>query len=407
MLASSVCALREADLLPVLMMSRPAACSGSELASFITFNEGKVRLAPADIDNEPCHAEHIADIGKVLCQLSRKYSVNLQGSFFLSSNDSEILQCESMGCRGIKFGPQDRKRPSGVANGLLEATNLALRLSRTDDIAPFFSATTQERLVREHYTVEAPQYDSAYRRRLDNICDEITWRSLATIIPSAGTVADLGGGTGNWAVKLDEVAGRVLIVDISMDMLREARSKSLPSSISLLCASLSALPIPDRSLDLCLAEGDILSYCASAPAALAEIARVLRPGAALVLSVESLLFRAMRALQRGCSADQVEEILLSRYVPFELLEGSVVPRSPGFAVRAFTSDELYSLITGYGFRVEVISPKPLFSSILGYQQVADLENVSDDELIRLESLAAIYPGASDMGFHLHVVARRA
>jgi SAM-dependent methyltransferase len=107
--------------------------------------------------------------------------------------------------------------------------------------------------------------------------------ALLALLPPEWTVADLGCGTGALAAELAPRVRRVVAVDQSAAMLRAARRRLAPfENVELHEAQLEALPLPDASCDAALAVL-VLAYVEDPGPALREAARVLRPGASLVV----------------------------------------------------------------------------------------------------------------------------
>ncbi|HJS58880.1 MAG TPA: metalloregulator ArsR/SmtB family transcription factor [Vicinamibacteria bacterium] len=112
--------------------------------------------------------------------------------------------------------------------------------------------------------------------------DAFTGAALLALLPAGWTVADLGCGTGHAAVALAPFVHRVIGVDQSAAMLKSARRRAAGlENVEWRRGSLEALPLEDESVDaalLLLA----LTYVTAPRAALAEAARILRPGGRLV-----------------------------------------------------------------------------------------------------------------------------
>jgi ArsR family transcriptional regulator len=107
--------------------------------------------------------------------------------------------------------------------------------------------------------------------------------ALLALVPPEWTVADLGCGTGALAAELAPRVRRVIAVDQSPAMLRAARRRlAAHDNVVLHEARLEALPLPDASCDAAVA-ALVLSYVDDPGPALREAARVLRPGARLVV----------------------------------------------------------------------------------------------------------------------------
>ncbi|SDM78180.1 Methyltransferase domain-containing protein [Halogranum gelatinilyticum] len=99
-------------------------------------------------------------------------------------------------------------------------------------------------------------------------------------VDATATVADLGSGTGFYT---DDVAPYVDIcyaVDVQSEMHDLYREKGLPETVETVTANVEDLPFADDSLDVAYSTMTYHEY--QSPDALAELARVLRPGGRLV-----------------------------------------------------------------------------------------------------------------------------
>jgi len=97
---------------------------------------------------------------------------------------------------------------------------------------------------------------------------------------ASGEVLEIGAGTGlNLAAYPREGITRLVCTepDDAMSRQLQARSDEAPLAIEIVAASAEQLPFEDASFD-CVAGTLVLCEASSPPAALAEIARVLRPG---------------------------------------------------------------------------------------------------------------------------------
>ncbi len=100
-----------------------------------------------------------------------------------------------------------------------------------------------------------------------------------------GTVLDLCTGTAGVAIQMaQQTGGRVVGVDLSPGMLRQAHARLRPiaagEKIALLLGRAESLPFPDRCFDaVCFTF--LLRYVDDVPATLAEVVRVLKPGGCL------------------------------------------------------------------------------------------------------------------------------
>jgi ubiquinone/menaquinone biosynthesis C-methylase UbiE len=134
---------------------------------------------------------------------------------------------------------------------------------------------------QEFFASAAGQWD---RLRQDLFGRASYLYALPGLLDSRWVVGDLGCGTGQVAAALAPFVARVIAVDRSSDMLQAARRRlrDLPN-VDVRRGELEALPIQDGELDaatLLL----VLHHLPEPAEALAEAARVLRPGGRLLVS---------------------------------------------------------------------------------------------------------------------------
>jgi ArsR family transcriptional regulator len=134
---------------------------------------------------------------------------------------------------------------------------------------------------QQFFTTSAGQWD---KLRGDLFGHSFHLSALLGLLDPNWTVADLGCGTGQVAEALAPWVHQVIAVDESAAMLQAAkrRVRSL-ANVEVRRGDLEALPIPDASLDAvtCVL---VLHHLPAPERALAEAARVLRPGGRLLLT---------------------------------------------------------------------------------------------------------------------------
>ena len=134
---------------------------------------------------------------------------------------------------------------------------------------------------QQFFTTSAGQWDKL-RSELFGLSFHST--ALLGLLDPSWVVGDLGCGTGQVAEALAPWVRRVIAVDESAAMLQAARRRvrSL-SNVEVRRGALEALPIDDASLDAatCVL---VLHHLPAPERALAEAARVLRPGGRLLLT---------------------------------------------------------------------------------------------------------------------------
>lgn len=173
---------------------------------------------------------------------------------------------------------------------------------------------------------------------------------LITLPQLALSIADIGCGAGTQCRMWAEHGHHVFGVDINAALigLAQARAKQAELDIRFDVASVTALPWPDKSMDLCIAL-ELLEHVSNWQGCLSEMARVLKPGGALFISTSNSL----------CPLQ--EEFILPMYswYPsfakryFERLASTTRPELAGNAiypaVNWFTYYELRSHLASLGF----------------------------------------------------------
>src|SRR5690606_9017335 len=148
-----------------------------------------------------------------------------------------------------------------------------------DDPASGAGEPTAEASPRDGYAAWAPGYDDP-----DNIVialeEPAVWARLEDVAP--GRALDAACGTGRHARRLVDLGHDVVGVDLTPEMLERARERVPEATFAE--GDLHALPAPDAAFDLVVC-GLALAHLPDLRAAVAELARVLRPGGRLVASV--------------------------------------------------------------------------------------------------------------------------
>jgi demethylmenaquinone methyltransferase/2-methoxy-6-polyprenyl-1,4-benzoquinol methylase len=103
-------------------------------------------------------------------------------------------------------------------------------------------------------------------------------------LPVRGWLLDAGGGTGRVAAAVRPLVGGVAVADLSRAMLLRARQKRGLAAVQ---TRLEALPFPDGVFERIIVI-DALHHFSDRRAALAEMARVLKPGGRLLVEEPDL-----------------------------------------------------------------------------------------------------------------------
>lgn len=139
-----------------------------------------------------------------------------------------------------------------------------------------------ERVAGDWDTMRLAYYDEGVIERM------ALHAGLSLETRGSARVVDVGTGTGFVAAGLAPLADRVIGIDNSPAMLETARGnlEALDvSNVDLLQADLSRLPLADGSMDAAFANM-VLHHAEDPAAMLSEMARVTRPGGAIVITDE-------------------------------------------------------------------------------------------------------------------------
>jgi SAM-dependent methyltransferase len=112
------------------------------------------------------------------------------------------------------------------------------------------SITTQD--PREHWDRQAPIYasDEGHRRfdRFLDLYEAGCWRYIEPVLPDidAGTILEAGCGTARWMMRLAPMGYRMMLSDLSPEMIRRAREKvqrlGLSDHVAGICPFFNFLP---------------------------------------------------------------------------------------------------------------------------------------------------------------------
>ena len=267
-------------------------------------------------------------------------------------------------------------------------------------------------------------------RKRDGSRSSLVWDVLTEVITARAAqtgraaldVVDVGAGTGGFAVSIAGLGHRVTVVDPSPDALAAARWRAAEAGVTLTEVQGEATDLPalvgEPRVERTSGEGtsagqaedggtgadlvichNVLEYVDSPSAALAAIARVLRPGGTVsVLAANTVA----AVLQRALAGKYAEARAMLPGGP----SSGRVPAGTGAgatSARRFTLPELTALIEGAGLRAGDAHGIRVFSSLL---PGAGADPVAAEALRELEEAAATCPPLRDIAARLHVLARR-
>lgn len=230
------------------------------------------------------------------------------------------------------------------------------------------------------------------------VLGDILDAAVSALVASTGRdqldVLDAGGGTGGFAVPLASLGHHVTVIDPSPDSLAAAERRAAEMRVPLRAvqgdaADLAALA-GERSADLVLCHS-VLEYLDSPAAAMAAIARALRPGG--VVSV--LTASAVAAVIHRALAGRFDEAR-------RLLAG--VGDSQQVTGR-FTLAAVTGLLEDAGLRAGAAHGIRVFTDLVP-GAVAEADPGAAGAMIGLERAASTHPAFHDFAAQFHVLGYR-
>ncbi|MDC8755309.1 metalloregulator ArsR/SmtB family transcription factor [Erythrobacter sp. sf7] len=186
-------------------------------------------------------------------------------------------------------------RQSEASGAVVEAVQRVLAIAEAEE--PQFAALCEAdrrklAAIREARETAAEHYFARHASEWDDLRalhspDIEVERHLAAALADAplGQVLDIGTGTGRMAELFAPDAERIVALDKNLEMLRVARAKlqHLPTAqIELVQGDFADLPFVSESFDTVLLH-QVLHFAPDPAPALAEAARVLRPGGRIAI----------------------------------------------------------------------------------------------------------------------------
>jgi ubiquinone/menaquinone biosynthesis C-methylase UbiE len=233
---------------------------------------------------------------------------------------------------------------------------------------------------------------------------------LAELVQPGDLVLDAGAGPGRFTIELARLGARVHVCDLSPGQLELNREKVTEAGHEGAVVARDVLDVCDLSslasgsFDAVVCFGGPLSYARDrAPDALAELARVTKPGGHVLVSVMSTL-GAMRAFlplvfdeHRRFGPEHTEHIFLTGELDRET--------NRGHEMRMFRWSEIAELCAAHGRIVVSAAANYLTAGA----DPALIEGLSEDEWQRLlswERRLCREPGVLDSGTHILVAFQR-
>jgi SAM-dependent methyltransferase len=230
--------------------------------------------------------------------------------------------------------------------------------------------------------------------------DPLLWDAVSRLLPPDAAhldVLDLGGGTGGLAVPLAALGHRVTVVDPSPDALaalaRRAEEAGVAGELVAIQGDADQLPVDHASLDLVLCHG-VLEHVDDPAAALAAIARALRPGGRLSLVVAQRSATVIAAALSGhlSRAEHLLDDPAGRWGEQDPLD------------RRFDRAGVSALVTEAGLALESIHGLRILGDLVS-GQLLESDPGAPGRLLALERRLGDRPDYLGLAAALHLLAR--
>lgn len=256
--------------------------------------------------------------------------------------------------------------------------------------------------VDKHNAI-AEEYEQQYNISYWKLYDRLTWDHMAENIlnnlkPNS-IMLDAGGGTGKWSRALiKNGVSQVELIDMAENMMQQGMvyvaEEGLLDKIHFSKQDIVSLPFTDDYFDIVISQGNPVSYCSDPYKAIAELTRVAKPGAPVIISVHNKL--AM--MNYFC-------FLTGKFDIDAALEFAKTSKViTDYPVYAFTPDELKAVCLNNGLEFCSLIGKPCIS---GFVQSEAYLRILDDEIgfektVSLEKMYWNDPSCLGMAGHLQI-----
>ncbi len=160
-----------------------------------------------------------------------------------------------------------------------------------------------------HFDIIAPFYDRViHKLDLKRLTDLLK-------LPTRGRMLDAGGGTGRVSSRLRSMIDEIVVCDLSLSMLRQAKNKGRLLTVQ---THVEKLPFPDESFERILVVDALHHFC-NQRESIQELLRVLKTGGCLVIeepNIDNFIIKLVAlaeklALMRSCfnSSDELVDMI--------------------------------------------------------------------------------------------------
>ena len=114
--------------------------------------------------------------------------------------------------------------------------------------------------IEIYYNEKSKSYDETFSMLYFRVFDAITWKYLEPYLPTDpnALILDAGGGTGRWTVRIANKARKVVLMDISEEMLKVAaqriKQEGIEENVVIKKGDITRTGYADETFDLIFCE---------------------------------------------------------------------------------------------------------------------------------------------------------
>lgn len=254
--------------------------------------------------------------------------------------------------------------------------------------------------VKKYYNEKAPTYDDYSNQLYFKVYDAVTWKIIEPYIPknSKALVLDAAGGTGKWSIPIAKCGPKVVLVDISDEMLNVARRKiakeGLQNRIEAKKGDIRKLDFEDETFDLVFCD-HALCFIKEQEQAMKELVRVLKRDHPFIVSGQNRYALSLSLVSEDI--DFASRVLSNKaqFVMRNLLK-----------VYALSPDEFKHMLEKNGVKIERIVGKVVTMPLaLSYDKLTS-ENYSEEfvkKILKIEFELIDKVDAVSLGGHIQAI----
>ena len=276
----------------------------------------------------------------------------------------------------------------------------------------FFGKATEDVIemeeIESYYDEKSESYDDIFDMLYFKVFDVITWRYIEPYVPtdSDDSVLDAGGGTGRWAIRMARKGCKVVLMDVSEEMLKiaakKAKEERLQHKITIRKGDIARTGYADETFDMILCEHTLFLF-EEPEIIIMELKRVLKRKGRLVISVHNRYVQSLVSLPDKPSSNKVDhalDVLLRK-------KYGAVDRQEKVKIYTWTPNEFRTMLERNGFHIEKVIGKGISMPLRISKELFMKKEYSEDlfkKIIQFELALCEKKDALSLAGHLQAIA---